>query len=239
MRPLELPLLTPDLRLAEAALAALIDRLAGDRPVTFRGLPRNGAFARLLASLSSSGWTSHTVREPSYSHGVHLMPEWPRRSSVRIVTDVGEAAAAVERLVAAPDPRADRRGDVSPRHGPWHGGGWSSGHRARAGWGGSRYRPDCPSAKASWAGSSVSAGRRRPTLRHRAIWRKLSRITWRRPLRVAGDRLSGLGCAPLITDRWSIEPALSGGTAGSVIAAARPSWRRHCSEASRPKTQRM
>jgi hypothetical protein len=224
--PLGQPLLSADLDEANRALAALMVHLGDGLVVDLANISRGGPTAKLIEGLcDAQGWVRDTMKDAPLTHGLHLptTPALPAEASLAVLTSPGDVREGLERILslttnnAGPDAanftflramsrsmaQQDRLVLALLETSAGHAGAIALRHDAQ-GW---LWRMEGPLA--------------RDPVVQAVLCDAVGKATGAAPFSLVKPRLTGLGCAPLVTQSWSIIKASHRPAGRSLMLTAR------------------
>jgi hypothetical protein len=224
--PIGHPLLSAEPDEAMRALEALMAHLGDGLVIDFANIPRGGATATLLESLcDANGWVRDTVKDAPFTHGLYLptKPILPIGTSVTVMTSPTDVREGLERVLSL---SLSKNGPDAAHFTFLRSMSRSLAQQDRL-------------VLAALESPSGSAGA--IALRHGAqgwLWRlegslaqdpmiqaalcdAIGKATGAPPYALVKPRITGLGCAPLATQSWSIVKARHRPAGRSMMLTAR------------------
>jgi hypothetical protein len=229
--PLGHPLLSADPHEALQALEALVAHLGDGLAVDLANIPRDGPTDTLLRAVcEAKGWVHDTAKNTPLTHGLHLpsVPALPGGCTVRVMTAPGDVRAGLEEMLGMTSGKtADHAASFTFLRAM---------SRSMAQQGQlvlaliETPSGETPSGMAcalalthgtqAWVWRMEGVQARDPVVQA-VLCKAIGDITGAPPHALVKPRLTGLGCAPLATQNWSIIKALHRPAGRSMLLTAR------------------
>ncbi len=224
--PLGHPLLSADPEEARRALDALVLHLGDGLAFDLAGIPRGGPTSQLLGALCEArGWVHDTIKDAPLTHGLHLraVPAMRAEGRLWVMTTPADIRDGVEQLLAL---SPERKGADATSFTFLRAMSRTMAQREGLVLAGLETAVGHVGVMALRQGTQAWLWRMDGTLMsdpasQALVCAAIGRATGAPPYALVKPRLTGLGCAPLVTQSWSIIKARHRPAGRSMMLTAR------------------